>query len=107
MMRWGLCAVCDSELTVGQAVVSRYTGASLGQYVHFECNKIPVFGTVTVDNTGVIEDWQPTLNLRWKQHSYSVPAGYLVKAWSSTLQQLWHDTKAGKQEWRDIPEVRE
>jgi hypothetical protein len=106
MMRWGLCAVCDSELTVGQVVVSRYTGASLGQYVHFECNKIPVFGTVTVDNTGVIEDWQPTVNLRLSTRR--LPDQGEHEAWSiRVLQQLWHDTKSGKQEWRDIPEVRE
>jgi hypothetical protein len=70
----------------------------------------PVFGTVTVDKTGVIEDWLPTLNLRLRisQKIVHIADGFGdVTTEVRTVQQLWYDTKSGKQEWRDIPEVRE
>lgn len=56
----------------------------------------PIFGTIKVDETGVVEDWHPTVNLRWKPP---------IRNHIPLLQQLWYDTKSDKQEWRDVPEV--
>lgn len=61
---------------------------------------VPIFGTIKADETGVVEDWHPTVNLR-----VFVTYGRADFETTRVLQQLWYDTKSDKQEWRDVPEV--